>query len=81
MITYGDDYICEGGYTPRMPKGQYKLSMLYPVPENKSAHVIGESDLVWGTARKVPVTGEDFVYLLWNCNECCIGWGASDISK
>lgn len=76
-ITMGDDYICEGGYTPRMPKNQYKFSMMYPVPENKSAHVIGQSEIVWGTARTVPVTGEDFVYLIWNWNDCCIGWGYS----
>lgn len=73
MITYGDDYVCEGGYTPRMPKSQYKMSMLYPVPESKSAHVIGESTLVWGTARVVPTRGEDFVYLLWNWSDCCLG--------
>lgn len=72
LRTYGDDYQCEGIYTARMPKGQYKFTMLYPVPETHISHVIGESELVWGTARKVPMTGEDFVYLVWNWNDCCL---------
>lgn len=72
MITYGDDALCEGNYTPKMPKGQYKFTMVYPVAETKSSHVTGESTLKWGLARKVPATGEDFIYLIWNWTDCCL---------
>lgn len=46
--------------------------MFFPVPENKSAHVIGDSTLFWGSNRVIPVTGEDFTYIVWTWNDCCL---------
>lgn len=71
-LTYGDDAMCKPLIHPFIPKSQYKLTMIYPVPENKSAHALGEAVIRWGLARKVPVSGEDFVYLLWTWNDCCL---------
>lgn len=71
--TYGDeDAAC--GYEPAffIPKTQYKITMFFPVPENKSAHVIGDSTLFWGSNRVIPVTGEDFTYIVWTWNDCCL---------
>lgn len=70
--TYGEDALCDSSVTATLPKTQYKITMLYPVPETKSAHVIGESTLMWGASRQVPVTGEDFIYLIWTWNDCCM---------
>ena len=70
--TYGHDSLCNGGYTMHVPKTQYKMTMLYPVPETHSSHVIGEMVLKWGAGRAVPVTGEDFIYLIWTWNDCCL---------
>lgn len=71
-LTYGNDAMCRPQIAPFIPKSQYKITMIYPVPENNSAHAIGEAPLRWGLARKVPVSGEDFVYLLWTWNDCCL---------
>lgn len=35
--TIGDDAMCELEFFPTIPKSQYKLSMIYPVPEASSA--------------------------------------------
>ncbi len=72
MITMGDDALCKGVYTPHMPKTQYKFSMMWPVPENHSSHVTGEAVIRWGTGRSIPVTGEDFIYMVFSWNDCCI---------
>ena len=72
--TYGDGALCDSEIAMTIPKLQYKISMLYPVPETKTAHVIGESVLFWGANRMVPVTGEDFIYLLWTWNDCCMSF-------
>ena len=70
--TYGKDAMCKSTLAFFIPKTQYKITMMYPVPEKKSAHVIGQSELFWGTSRIVPVTGEDPIYLIWNWNDCCM---------
>lgn len=71
-VTYGEKAMCDAYVTATLPKLQYKITTLYPVPETRSAHVIGESTLFWGASRSVPVTGEDFIYLIWTWNDCCM---------
>ena len=70
--TYSDGALCSSEMAFFIPKSQYKITMIYPVPERRTAHVIGESDVFWGANRSVPVTGEDFDYLLWTWNDCCM---------
>ena len=71
--TYGDEEAACGYKSAFfIPKTQYKITMFFPVPENESAHVIGDSTLFWGSNRVIPVTGEDFTYIVWTWNDCCI---------
>lgn len=70
--TYTDDALCSSEIAFFIPKTQYKITMIYPVPERTTAHVLGQSDLFWGASRTIPVTGEDFIYLLWTWNDCCM---------
>ncbi|MGO3785879.1 MAG: TraU family protein [Pseudoalteromonas prydzensis] len=85
--TIGDEAMCHPEFWPMIPKSQYKLSMLFPVPEADSpntesgsaysrdcCHPLGQSEHVWSTAaggRTIPGK-EDYVYLLWRFNDCCI---------
>lgn len=101
--TVGPDAVCQPQDMPIMKKSQYKMSMLFPVPESKSytntvpetggfggqadefdftslaasnkscAHPIGYPTALWGDWRKRPATGEDYVYLLWQWTDCCVG--------
>lgn len=69
--TMGNDAMCGGKIDPTLPKLQYRLNMLYPLPETNRAHPIGESTLIWGNGRIVPVVGEDPIFTLWRWNDCC----------
>ncbi|KZL22681.1 TraU family protein [Pseudovibrio sp. Ad37] len=69
--TSGKKAMCEGKIHPTLPKQQYKFTSVYPRPETKSAHVMGESTMKWGLGRKIPAVGEDLVYMIWRWNDCC----------
>lgn len=69
--TMGDDSMCGGRISPTLPKTQYKFTMVHPVPETESDHVIGESTLTWGLGRTIPAIGQDPIYMIWRWNDCC----------
>lgn len=39
----------------------------------RCCHALGDSELLWGDWRSVPVTGEDAVFVLWQWVDCCLG--------
>ncbi len=39
----------------------------------RCCHALGDSTLLWGDWRHVPVTGEDAVFILWQWVDCCLG--------
>lgn len=69
--TMGHEALCKGRIQPTLPKTQYKFTMMHPVAETNSAHVIGESTLKWGAGRIFPAIGEDPIYMIWRWNDCC----------
>jgi conjugal transfer pilus assembly protein TraU len=69
--TMGNDVLCRAKIHPFIVKSQYKLSMVYPLPEAKKNHWIGETPYKWGIWRNYPGHGEDHVYLLWRWHDCC----------
>lgn len=69
--TMGDNAMCNGEFTATMPKTQYKFTMMHPLPETDSDHVIGESTLKWGLGKTIPAVGQDPIYLIWRWNDCC----------
>lgn len=69
--TMGSTAMCGGEFKFTLPKTQYKFTLLYPVPETNSSHVIGESLLTWGIARTIPAVGQDPVYTIWRWKDCC----------
>lgn len=69
--TVGRDAMCGGVIRPVLPKDQYKFTMLHPVAETSSAHVLGESIMTWGAGRTIPAVGEDPIYTIWRWKDCC----------
>ena len=57
---------------PVIKKSQYRFSMLSPVPETESCHVLGKSTFLWGENRNIPGTGETHIYLMWRKRNCCL---------
>jgi len=39
----------------------------------RCCHALGDSTLLWGDWRHIPVTGEDAVFVLWQWVDCCLG--------
>ncbi len=84
--TMGGDTMCGAEIYPVIPKTQYQMSMFYPVPEVRGnvdvgggvgrdvegSHKIGQSTFMWGEWRNLPGIGEDFLYILWRWNDCCL---------
>lgn len=79
--TIGKEAMCKPEFWPMIPRSQYKLSMLHPVPEadrtspnGKCCHPLGQSEHSWSTAaggRTIPGK-EDYVYMLWGYSDCCV---------
>lgn len=73
--TVGPDAMCAGQIYPTIPKTQYRLGMLFPVPETDNNHYIGEPTFRWGEWRSIPATGEDYSYIVTRWTDCCITFG------
>ena len=64
---------CEAKHLPIIKKSLYKTQLVYPVPQTKGAcHPLGKTDTLWGSGKSFPKGGEDFVYLIWTKNQCCL---------
>jgi conjugal transfer pilus assembly protein TraU len=74
--TMGDEAICEGKVSLRLLKDQYKFTVLHPLPETETAHVMGESVFTWGLGRTLP-TKDNLIYTIWRYNDCCNHTGPS----
>ena len=68
--TMGDDTLCQGVIDPMLPKSQYQLSWLMPIPERHGKHALGELTMNWGEWRQIPGT-DDQMHLVWRWNDCC----------
>ncbi|MCA6065390.1 TraU family protein [Thalassolituus marinus] len=70
--TVGPDAACETKIAPSLIKKQYRFGMMYPSPEAKSVHAIGESTLVWGESRQKAAAGSNHVYIGFRYQDCCV---------
>lgn len=69
--TVGDTNACGGGVSVTLPKEQYRFSMFYPVAETDDNHILGRSELFWGSAKLIPGLSSDPVYIVWRWLDCC----------
>ena len=72
LLTVGDEALCGGVPSPFMQKSQYRMSMVYPIPEATGNHAIGASTTTWGLGHSYPGPGDEHVYLLWEWEDCCL---------
>jgi len=64
---------CEAEFMPILKKSNYKTQLLYPKTQRKGpCHSLGKTDLLWGMGKSYPHRGEDYVYLVWTKNQCCL---------
>ena len=73
-LTSTDLALCGKVYTGQIRKSQYRLQLLYPLPNTTTplcCPPIGRSSLLWGSGKSYPVYGEDFSFLVWRQRDCC----------
>ena len=61
---------------PIMDKTQYKMQMVYPIPntqkdDGQCCQPFGRTTTVWGAGKEFPVEGEDFAYQIFRKRNCC----------
>ena len=73
-LTSTDMALCGKVYTGMIRKSQYRMQLLYPLPNTASPACcppIGRNTLLWGSGKAYPVYGEDFSFLVWRQRDCC----------
>lgn len=64
---------CAQSYMPIWKKSSYKIQIAHPSPQTKGeCPSLGGTEIKWGAGKSVPYKGEDFVYILWKKNQCCL---------
>lgn len=71
-MTIGSATECASFPTGLIVKRQYKLQMFYPYAQTTGCTPIGRAQAIFGDWRTIPVTGEDYVYLVWRKRNCCL---------
>ena len=74
----GQAGLCGPYPQPIMDKTQYKMQMVYPIPNTikdagQCCQPFGRSTMIWGAGKSFPVAGEDFSYQLFRKRNCCAG--------
>jgi len=72
----GPNGVCGYYLQPIMDKTQYKLQMVYPIPNTakdagKCCQPFGRTTAIWGAGKEFPVEGEDFAYQIFRKRNCC----------
>lgn len=72
----GTSGLCGYYMQPIMDKTQYKMQMVYPIPntqkfDGQCCQPYGRSTVVWGAGKEFPVAGEDFAYQIFRKRNCC----------
>jgi len=74
-ITSGPEAICMPIPSPMIKKSQYRTQLTVPIPTIDpifGCNQLGKSSMFWSSYREIPVSGEDFNYLLWRKRNCCV---------
>ena len=73
--TSGAAALCSPYPMPIIKKTQYRWQMSQPVPATApllGCNPTGRSSVMWESLRELPVSGENFGYLLWRKRNCCV---------
>jgi len=68
--TSGKEALCSKYPQPIMKKSQYRSQLTVPVPS--SCYPFGRSTTLYEAGKEIPISGEDFGYLIWRKRNCCV---------
>lgn len=74
----GSDGSCSLYPQPVMDKTNYKMQMVYPIPNTKKidgrcCQPFGRTTVIWGAGKEYPYKGEDFSFQIFRKRDCCSG--------
>lgn len=70
-----NEEICKKRIAPKIKKSQYKLQMIYPIPDAKgklACNPLGFQTFLSERGKEFPYKGEDFGYLVFRKKNCCL---------
>jgi len=65
--------VCGSTYSPIWRKSHYKMQLMSPVRDS-SCREIGKPGVLWTHAKNKPYAGDNFSWLLFRKNRCCVGY-------
>lgn len=71
----GSGFVCQNGPSPIMAKAEHRLQLVNPVPNVRgrwACPTIGASNILYEAGKTIPVIGEDYGFLLWKKENCCV---------
>lgn len=63
--------VCGGSYSPIPKKSQWRFQIAKPV-KGATPFVPGQSELTWGSGKKLPYAGGNYMFVLFNKKRCCL---------
>jgi conjugal transfer pilus assembly protein TraU len=72
--TSGTEALCDSYKMPIIKKSQYRSQLTNPVPATGKlgCSPFGRTSTLYESGKEIPVTGEDFGYLIWRKRNCCV---------
>jgi conjugal transfer pilus assembly protein TraU len=68
--TIGSEALCQKYPMPVMKKSQYRSQLIVPVPSD--CYQFGKTTTLYEAGKEIPITGEDFGFLIWRKRNCCV---------
>ena len=65
-----NDKICSKYVMPIMKKSQYRSQITVPIPSD--CYPFGRTTTIYESGKEIPVSGEDFGFLIWRKRNCCV---------
>lgn len=69
--TIGSAAACKPRLAPNIVKKQYRFSIMFPRPEKRTNHRIGDSTFLWGENKQKSAAGSNHVYVGFRFQDCC----------
>ncbi|WP_031553102.1 conjugal transfer pilus assembly protein TraU [Parvularcula oceani] len=71
----GSGHVCQNWPNPMIKKSEYRLQLVNPVPNvagRWACPTLGASNVLYEIGKTIPVIGEDYGFLVWQKENCCV---------
>lgn len=71
--SFKEGEFCKKSPSRRLRKTAFKTQLAYPKAQTKGpCNTLGSSAAIWGAGKSLPLSGEEFVYIIWQKKHCCL---------